>query len=240
MLLVPLMALEAKLCEKDLSKTECSKILINYPLFDTPYKLLANYVPILPLRALAHGNIYKEKKSFKLERYYYLANASESFKDPYAKLIGEGKVKGVGFFGRKISFDGMLNDFKLTYINKVTPSLPRRAKMKVSATVDDVTFLDLVIKSDGDEMTNDVEGSFFGKDVQYHTYWRDTEGLVAGHKYKIHTEGKVKEEAKFAADTKGTIGEYDINGSINMTAPGKYFSSEHYGPILVKTYVTIL
>ena len=237
---MPLMALEAKLCEKDLSKTECSKTLIHYPLFDTPYKLLANYVPILPLRALAHGNIYKEKKAFKLERYYYVANISGSFKDPYAKLIGEGEVKGVGFFGRKINFKGMLNDFQVIYENRVTPSLPKRASMKVSATVDDVTFLDLLIKSDKDEMTNDVEGSFFGKEVKYHTYWRDTEGIIAGHKYKIHTEGKVKEKAKFAADTEGTIGEYDIHGNIEMIAPGKYFSSEHYGPILVKTYVTVL
>lgn len=230
----------ARICPEKKSNTECAKALINYPLFDTPYKLAANYIPILPLRALAHGEIYREKKTFKLERYYYVKNISGAFGEPYAKLIGSGKVSGSGIIGRKVSFDGHLNEFKVKYLIKMSFSLPKKAKMKVSASIDDIDFLELIIRSDGDAMTNDVEGTFFGKTVKYHTHHRDTDGTLAGQHYKLHTEGKVKEEGNFHAITKGGYAGHSISGSVVLTAYNKYYSTEYYGPIMVKSYITVI
>lgn len=231
---------KATICNKDTSKMECSKSLANYPLFDTPYKLLANYLPILPLRALAHGDIYKEKKAFKLERYYYVKNISGAFQNPYATLTGSGKVDNHGFLGRIINFEGRLNEFPIKYENKMSFSLPKKAKMKVWAEIDGIQFIKLEVHSDGDKMTNDVDGTFFGKKVHYHTEHRDTDGILANIHYKVHTEGKIKEDDNFLAVTDGTIGDYKVTGSANLTAPGKYLSIEHYGPIMVKTFITVL
>jgi hypothetical protein len=227
-------------CDKKNSKTECSKSLANYPLFDTPYKLHANYLPILALRALAHGDIYKEKKKFNIERYYYVKNTSGAFQESYAKLAGSGEVTGFGFIGRKVSFEGMLNEFPFRYENKMSFSLPKRAHMRVTADLDGLIFLNLDIHSDGDKMTNDVDGSFFAKKVHYHTEHRDSEGILADLPYKIHTEGKVKEIDNFYTVTEGVIGNYKVTGTANLTAPNKYLTIEHYGPIMVKTYVNIL
>jgi hypothetical protein len=238
--LANLSQVKATLCSKEVPKTECSKGLANYPLFDTPYKLHANYLPILALRALAHGDIYKEKKKFSLERYYFVKNTSGAFQEHYAKLIGSGEVSGHGFIGRKISFQGKLNEFPFEYENKMTFSLPKRARMNIKAELDGIRFLELEIHSDGDKMTNDVEGTFFTKKVKYHTEHRDSEGILADLPYKLHTEGKVKEADNFHTVTEGSIGEYKISGSGNLTAYNKYLTIEHYGPIMVKTYITVI
>lgn len=230
----------AHLCKSDQSKTDCSKSLINYPLFDTPYKLHANYLPILALRALAHGDIYKEKKDFKLERLYYVRNTRGAFQEPYSKLIGTGKVEGHGFIGRKISFEGKLDDFDIHYVNKMSFSLPKKAKMNIEAKIDDISFLKLEIHSDADTMTNDVEGTYFGQVVDYNTEHRDSRGKLAGHPYHLHTEGKVKEDTEFYATTDGSIAGYSVQGSASLVGVNEYLTVEHYGPIMVKTFVTIL
>ena len=231
---------EALLCDTSKSKTDCSKELIHYPLFDTPYKVHANYVPILALRALAHGNIYKEKKSFNLERYFYVKNIGGAFDDYYAKLVGSGEVGGHGFIGRKITFKGQLNEFPIEYENTMSFSLPKKAKMKVKADIDGIRFLDIEVKSDGDAMTNDVEGTYFGQEVKYHTAHRDSDGILAGLPYKLHTEGKVKEPEAFYAITEGSIENYKIKGEVQMLEKAKYLSTEYYGPIMVKTYINVL
>lgn len=233
-------ASNSSICSMETSKTDCSKSLKNYPLFDTPYKIHANYLPILSLRALAHAEIYKEKKPFKIERYFYVKDTSGAFKEPYAKLIGSGKVEGSGLIGRKISFEGKLNEFPLKYTNQMSFSLPKKAHMKVESTIDGISFLNLDIRSDGDAMTNDVKGTFFGSAVNYHTQHRDSKGTLAGYPYEIHTVGETKEVNKFTATTKGKIGTYTTTGSVSMTAPNKYLSTENYGPIMVKTFITIL
>ena len=60
-----------------------------------------------------------------------------------------------------------------------------------------------------------------------------------GYDYKIHTEGKIKEEGNFLAVTDGTTDEYKVTGSVTLTSKNNYFSTEHYGPIMVQTQVTV-
>lgn len=218
---------------------KCANYLRNYPLFDTEYKIAANYVPVLPLRALAHAEVYREKKSFHLERYYYVKNLEGDLGKSYQSIILDAEISGFGIFSRKIKAKGKLNEFDLEYENNMSFSLPKKATMKVEAILDNVKFLDLKIKSDGDDMTNKVTGSFFGKEVDYHTEWRDTDGKLSGLEYTIHAEGVQKEENSFKAISNGKISNYNISGSAKMISENEYQSSEDYGPITVKTFITI-
>lgn len=222
------------------SVDQCEVNLQNYPLFDTPYKVAANYLPILPIRAFAHAGIYKDKKSCKLERLYYVKNLEAEFAEPYQKTTLDIEVKGHGFFGRKIVATGKLNEFDLEYENKIGASLPRNASMKVQAKLAGVEFLKLRIKSDGNKNTNEVEGSFFTKEVKYLTEWRDTNGSLANLDYKLHTEGLHKEVDNFHVITRGSIDDYEIFGHGTMIKPNYYEFDEHYGPIIVKSKLWII
>lgn len=218
---------------------DCANYLQNYPLFDTEYKRAANYVPVLALRALAHAEVYKEKKPFHLERHYYVTNLTGELGKAYQTVVLDGEIGGFGIFSRSIKAKGKLNEFDLEYENHMSFSLPRSASMKVNAKIDDIEFLNLKIHSDGNEMTNDVEGTFFAKQVGYHTHWRDTEGTLAGNDYKIHAAGVNKEEDSFQVTLDGKIGNHSITGSGRMIAENQYETVEVYGPITVKTFITV-
>lgn len=218
---------------------DCAGYLRNYPLFDTEYKIAANYVPVLPLRALAHADVYKEKKSFHIERFYYVSNLVGDLGKAYQTVILDGEIGGFGIFNRKIKAKGKLNEFDLEYENHMSFALPRTAHMKITAKLDDIQFLEMKVRSDGNEMTNDAEGVFFGKEVKYHTHWRDTEGILSGVNYKIHAEGVQKEEGEFSVILQGKAGEHSITGSGKLITDNKYETIEKYGPITVKTFITI-
>lgn len=222
------------------STQQCHQTLLVYPFFDTQYKMAANYVPILPLRALAHADVYKNKKNFELERYYYVKDLQGKFKDPYAVLKLNGQVKGRGFLGRDVEVHGTLNDFNLEYMNIMTFSLPKKAHMLVTAKLDGIEFLNLEIFSDGDKMTNDVSGKFFGKKVKYNTCLRNTEGLLAEVPYSIFTHGIVSTPQEFKTVLEGRIGKHLIDGQIYMVSKNNYLSIENYGPIQVKSYVRVI
>lgn len=226
------------ICGEEISPS-CTANLHNYPLFDTEYKLAANYLPVLALRALAHAEVYKDKKSSHLERYYYVKDLQGKFSKPYQTLILDIDVKGHGFIGREVSAKGKLNEFDLIYDNKLSFSLPRKASMKATARLDGIQILDLNIKSDGITMTNDIEGSFLGQEVQYKTNLRDTEGILGGYKYKLHTEGIHPDAFSFETTTQGTIGSTGIYGKGRLVKPNYYEFEESYGPILIKTKLTI-
>lgn len=219
---------------------QCIQNIQNYPLFDTKYKIAANYIPILAPRAFAHAEIYKEKKKCKLERLYYIKNLEGQFSEPYQTTILNIEVKNHGLFGRKIVATGKLNDFNLEYENIVGASLPRNAAMKVKASIEGIEILDLKIKSDGNAQTNEVQGSFFAKEVNYLTKWRDSNGCLANIDYKVHTEGLDIETDNFKVVTRGSIGNHEIFGHGNMPKPNYYEFEEHYGPILVKSKLWIL
>jgi len=239
-LICPASFAEVHICD-DIKVKDCSRYLAHHPLFDTDYKLAANYVPILALRALAHAEVYKDKKPFHIERYFFVKDLSGSDKltKAYETIILDGEINGFGIFNRKIKVKGTLNEHDIDYINEMSFSLPRKAHMKIKAVIDDIPFLDLLIKSCGTAMTNDVEGTLFTKEVKYHTSWRDTEGLLAGLEYQITATGVVKEETDFYATLLGSIGNYPIKGTIKLVKPGYYESIEEYGPILVKTFITV-
>ena len=226
------------LCES--AADQCEVNLQNYPLFDTPYKVASNYLPILAIRAFAHAGIYKDKKSCRLERLYYVKNLEAEFGEPYQKTTLDIEVQGHGFFGRKIVATGTLNEFDLEYENKIGASLPRNASMKVHAKLAGVEFLNLHIKSDGKKNTNEVEGTYFAKEVKYQTEWRDTNGTLANLDYKAHTEGLHNEVDHFNAITRGSIDKYEIFGHGTMVKPNYYEFEEHYGPIVVKSKLWII
>ncbi len=225
-------------CQQELSAS-CIANLHNYPLFDTEYKLAANYIPILPLRALVHADVYKEKKTAHLERYFYIKDLQGKFSKPYETLILDIEVRAKGLLGREVIAKGKLNEFDVEYLNTMSFSLPRNAQMKVSAKLDKIKILDLIIKSDGKLMKNEVSGSFLGKDVLYNTIWRETEGMLADIKYTLHTEGVDKEPHRFTAITRGKIGSTDINGQGKLVKANYYEFTENYGPVQIKSYLTI-
>ena len=218
---------------------DCASFLRNYPLFDTDYKVAANYVPMLPLRALANGEIYKKKKSFHIERFFYVKNLKGDLGKAYQSIILDGEVTGFGIFSRKIVAEGKLNEFDLYYENNMSFALPRKANMKVKAKLDDIEFLKLKIHSDGVAMTNDVEGVFFGREVDYHTDWRTTNGNLAGITYNIFAAGEIRENDGFDVTMEGSIGSYSMKGFGKKVSDKQYQSSEDYGPIIVKSFITI-
>jgi hypothetical protein len=225
-------------CKQEIS-ANCAANLHNYPLFDTEYKLAANYLPILALRGLANAELYKDKKSAHLERYFYIKDLQGNFSKPYETIVLDIQVKGHGIIGREVIATGKLNEFTLEYKNKMGFSLPRNARMDVSARLDGISILDLDIKSDGTLMTNTVLGSFLNQDVNYQTKHRDTSGLLSGHKYTLHTEGIDQESDHFTVRTLGKIGSSTIYGKGGIVSPNYYQFEENYGPVLVKTKLTI-
>ncbi len=213
--------------------------LYNHPLFNTEYKLAANYVPILALRGLAHAEVYKDKKSAHLERYFYIKDSQGKLGKPYETIVLDITVKGHGIIGRSINAIGKLNEFDLEYTNNMGFSLPRNAHMEIAAKLDGIKILDLDVQSDGTNMTNKVEGLFIGEKVKYQTILRDTLGTLANYKYALHTEGTPPDPCSFETVTKGIIGNTAINGKGQMIRVGYYEFEETYGPIVVKTKLTI-
>lgn len=216
---------------------ECHKALLEHNLFNSKAKLVSNYLPILALRALAHADVYKNKKSFRLERFFYMKNNSGNYEQAYEEIVLDGSIEPRGLFGRAITLKGKLNDFDLWYQNIMTASLPRNLFMDVVATLDDVKILELEIHSDGIKMTNNVKGHFFGQKIQYSTEMRDSNGILAGQKYRAHTIGENHKCIEF--NTEGSFGDINISGEGKMLAPSQYETVEYYGPIMVKTFVKI-
>lgn len=233
-------AANAPLCP--VGSTNCCQALIDNELFDTEYELSANYLPILPLRAMVQADIYKEKKSLTMDRKYYLKNADGNYGEPYQKTFLNITVKNSGILGREVIAEGTINNYTLKYRNIMGFSLPKKAHMKVNATLDGVPILELVVHSDGDKMTNRVQGTFFNKEVNYQTQWRETKGTLAGTPYLLHTEGLIKEKETFKAITKGNIGNSAIKGEVHMVgnSNNNFESTEYYGPIMVKTKINVL
>lgn len=209
-------------------------------LFDTEYKIAANYVPVLPLRGLADAEVYRHKKSFTIDRRFYEKDASGKYSEAYEKVYLNCKVDGIGIIGREINCDGTLNELKLKYQNIMKFSLPKRAHMEIHSTLDGEAFIDLNIYSDGDQMTNNVKGLFFKKLVSYQTCWRDTKGTLAGINYQLHTVGVKESIGSFTVSTKGKIGNSVITGSGKIICPNNYEFIEYYGPVMVKTILTVL
>ena len=216
----------------------CGKDLNKYPLFDTEYKLAANYLPILGLRALADADIYRKKNKTHIERFFYVKDLSGKFAAPYQTIICDIEVRSKGILGRELLAKGTLNDFDFYYKNDIKPSISKKAQMSATASIDGCEFMNLEINSDANSMTNNVQGSFFGLEVAYKTVWRQTEGLLAGTKYKIYTEG-AKKNSLFEAFTYGSMGNSPIKGEAKEIQPGVYHTEESYGPVLVKTFITV-
>lgn len=230
-------AANVPLCPAD--STNCCQSITNNALFDSQYEVAANYVPILPLRGMAHAEVYKDKKSLTMDRRYYAKDAAGNYVE-YQKTFLNINIKGSGIIGREINAEGTLNNYPLKYHNVMKFSLPKRARMEVHASLDGIPMLELDVLSDGDKMTNKVTGTYLGKTVDYSTNWRETKGVLAEIPYQLHTEGLIKEKDTFKAITRGTIGSSAIKGETSMIKHGHYESTEYYGPIMVKTKVTIL
>lgn len=217
--------------------------ITKHPLFDTKYKQAANYMPLIAMRVLAYSKIYRKKGKAQIRRYYYLKNTKGEFSDPYAELTMDVQVEGKGLFGRTIKAKGKLNGMDLVFFNDMKFSLPKKALMNISASLDSCNFLSLRVESDGDKLTNDVNGVFFSKPVKYHTNWRNTKGMLANAPYEIYVEG-VHNEKMLRVVSKGFIGDestgqHSIKGQGVETKENYYEIEEYYGPLLIKTFVHI-
>jgi hypothetical protein len=222
------------LCPK--AEMSCSDALLTNNLFNSDAKIAANYIPVLPLRAFAHAEIYKEKKRLAFKREFFYNSAAKA----YATMNLNIEVKGKGFLGREIIATGTLNEHKVEYFNETKPYLPRNVDMRVIAKLDGIRVLELDIASDGTKMTNNVKGKFFNKEVNYSTNWRNTKGVLAGLNYEIYAEGVEKEKTSFRAISKGRIQSQSISGSCQMIESNLYRCQEQYGPISIKTEIKVL
>lgn len=218
----------------------CAIHLSEYPLFDSEAKIAANYVPVLPLRAFAHAEIYQKKKTVRLKRFFYIKDLNGALGEAYEILDIVINIKGDGLLEREILAIGKLNEFDVEYKNKIKASLPKRATMKAIAKIANVKFLDLDIKSDGQALTNDVKGILFAKKVDYKTKWRNSSGLLGGSIYEIYTEGSSKNSNHFEVKCNGKIGTTEIKGHGKLVRPNYYEFEETYGHILVKSQVTVI
>ena len=222
------------LCPK--AEMSCSDALLTNNLFNSDAKIAANYIPVLPLRAFAHAEIYKDKKRLAFKREFFYNSAAKA----YATMNLNIEVSGKGFLGREIIATGTLNEHKVEYFNEVKPYLPRNVDMKVIAKLDGIRVLELDVESDGTKMTNIVKGKFFNREVNYSTNWRNTKGVLAGLNYEIYAEGVEKEKTSFRAISKGHIQSQSISGSCQMIESNLYRCQEQYGPISIKTEIKVL
>lgn len=222
------------LCPK--AEMSCSDALLTNNLFNSDAKIAANYIPVLPLRAFAHAEIYKDKKRLAFKREFFYNSAAKA----YATMNLNIEVNGKGFLGREIIATGTLNEHKVEYFNEVKPYLPRNVDMKVIAKLDGIRVLELDVESDGTKMTNIVKGKFFNREVNYSTNWRNTKGVLAGLNYEIYAEGVEKEKTSFRAISKGRVQSQSISGSCQMVESNLYRCQEQYGPISIKTEIKVL
>ncbi len=248
------------LCEPKSSQKEILAIA-NHPLFDTAYKSAANYIPVLALRALSSTDIYRKKGKAHLVRHFFVKNLQGKLAEPYETLVLDIVVSGKGLFGRNISAQGRMNDLDVYYSNKMSFGLPKKAHMDVVASLDGCEFMKFKVESDGDKMTNAVEGTYLGRTLKYFTNWRQSLGTLAGLPYEMVVEGNgkssvpcdkhnqdntyCKELAKhkdivlYHAKSQGRISGYIINGWIKETRTGHFEGEENYGPIFIKTVLDV-
>lgn len=238
-----------------------SSAIANHPLFDTPYKAAANYLPVLALRALGSTEIYRKKGSAHLVRRFYVRSLQGKLGEPYETMVLDIEVSGKGLFGRVAKAYGRINDLDLYYENEASFGLPKKAYMNAYASLDGFELVKLKIESDGDKLINKVAGNYLSKETNYQTLWRNTTGLLAGLNYKLFVEGsggttvpcdktnehtaycqeyaKHKTKTLYEAKSSGTIAGYNISGWVRETSPDHFEAEEYYGPIVVKTLLDV-
>ncbi len=241
------------LCESETAAKVSA--IANHPLFDTPYKAAANYVPVLALRALNSTEIYRKKGHARIVRNYYVRSLQGKLGEPYETMILNIEIKAKGLFGRVAIGTGTLNDLDLYYENHASFGLPRRVYMDSFASLDGCELMKFKVETDGDKMTNNLSGHFLSKATNYKTNWRTTTGLLANSAYNMvveangtntipcgkdnqdaaHCKDSAKTKTLFEGKSSGSIAGYTISGWIKETRPNHFESEEYYGPILVKT-----
>ncbi len=245
------------MCELN-PNTEISAIA-NHPLFDTPYKAAANYIPVMPLRALASTELLRKKGTARMVRNFYVRNLQGKLAEPYETMTMDLEVSSRGLFGRTIKGTGRINDLDLYYENQMSFRLPKKIYMEAFARLDGCEMMKLKIETDGDKLTNDVRGLYLGKKTDYHTDWRTTTGFLAGSNYEMIAEGiskggvpcdkhnqntaACKEHANdkpstlYVGKSSGKVAGQMINGWVRETRANHFEAEENYGPIVVKTII---
>jgi hypothetical protein len=246
-LLIPLITIliKDKVMSQNILKNSCQtekeatlvKTLSQYPLFDTSYKLAANYSPVLLLRALAESNIYKKKGIAYIKREFFIKNLSGKLGGAFEIWDLELRVEAMGLLGRKLIATGKINQLDLYYENKITGKLNNTASMDIRAYLEGCEFLKLNVESKKSDETNLVKGLFFGKTVDYKTVWRNTEGVLANLPYKIYVEGTNEDTFKLLST--GKIDAYNISGKGEKVSENKYLMEEYYGPLYIKTELLV-
>lgn len=226
-----------------------STSFLEHPLFNTPYKVAANYSPVLGLRALAESKTYKEKRKANISRTYF---HKSNLKTPYAKANIKLSVEDPSILSRTVKAHGEISYlgsekttvkvFNLDYLNEMKFSIFKKADMKIQAFLNRKLALDLKVHSEAGDMTNKVSGTFLGRKTDYKTKWRDTKGTLAGYSYEVYAMGEEYTDEKFTGfrfESKGDIQGSAISGSGKELHKGYYEFEESYGPIVVKTTVEV-
>lgn len=215
-------------------KTVASKVK---SLVSKPYRLAAHYLPVLE-KALTQVRVPFKAKKLRVERYIYDSSLESS---PSEKLIADVDIKKKGMLGQLITAKGKLNDMDLKYKNHFKFSITGKGTMDVESSLAGEEFIKLRISANKRKATTDVAGAVMGKEVQYFSDESTTEGFIAEHPYKVSFNSiKNKKGELVQIITKGNIGDYAITGEGHRISENQYAIEEHYGPLLIKTVITVL
>jgi len=231
--------LESKSNFCEITHPQKSKVaLTHHPLFDTPYKMAANYSPVLVLRALGETEFYRAKGSAHMLRKFYVKDLTGELAEPYEVMDIDIKAKARGFFGRTIEASGKIDGHNFYYQNKMSLGLPKKVDMNILVSLAGCEMMKLKVKTEGSAKTNKVTGTFLGKTVDYFTDWRDSKGILSGTAYEIYVNGLADGDL-YHGISNGDIAGFKIKGDARETSHNHFEIVEEYGYILVKTILDV-
>ncbi len=223
----------AEIVDKDL-------LIKRNSLIDTPYKLAAHYVPIILLRALTNSDYPKNIRKAHFERLTYTSCEEKTGKCSglIEKMTIDIELEKTGLLSRRAIAKGKINDLDFEYSNDMKFRFTKRGTQIIRSTIEGMPYINLDIDTDGNEKTNDVEGSLLGKKVKYHTKYRTTAGSIGGYPYKIYVSG-IRDKQTFQISLDGSIGQYKITGHGEEVKKDYYEITEKYGPLTMKSTVKV-
>jgi len=213
-------------------------------LVDTPYKLAAHYFPPMLLRALIESHFYRSKKKAHYERIIYLPSSEAGTKVlnkdvlELEKLVLDLDARGLGLLGRKITAKGKLNNLNLNFSSEMRFKISKKGTQEIKSSLGGLDFINIEVVTDGKAETNDITGMLLGRELDYQTKYRDTEGRLGKFDFKLHVQG-VHDKPLYEVNTEGYIGDYKIKGFGKAIEKDLYEFEENYGPLLIKSTLRV-
>lgn len=219
------------------------KMQIN-ALVDTPYKLISHYVPALVPRVLTENKFLRRARKADVKRLVYLKAKAAGLEDgvhtqiPIEQFEATFEASKSGMLSRNVYGTGILNGFEFTYDSKLKYRITKTGTIETKSTLGGKPYIEVHVDSNGNNKTNKVKGTVLGRNLEYKTVWRSSEGMIGTFPYKIHVEG-LRGKDHFAVKSYGSIGDYEISGFAKEVSKDNFEIEEEYGPLIIKTTVKI-